>query len=473
MTRRRAIAATGLCALLLPGCLNGKLADPRTGRPGIVLIEPSRGQGLYGKSNPSGTTGADASKQELSRQATDRSHGASPTDHGPANAVDPRGRAGQVSLGGPPPLPPPDQLNELLTTPPVEPPPADAAVGADWENLSRALSKGQLTSIRRTSTTPPAGPAAMLDLPVKAGPLTSDAAMRSFQPADSSMKLSDAPPQPQEMPRALPDLGPPPSAIEPAPAPSTSGPQDVVPLQSTTPAPAPNTNSLIPPPDAALDSPLLLAIRAYQDKQPDKALEYLKQYDAANQEVLLYLMPLMVRLSEGNLGTMSPEELAAFVDRLQGATGLMRHRAALRLDTVCFCRRVLNYGKYEPREPRHAFQPGEPVHLYTEIRNFTWEQATPVVASAAAAAPAAAHGFTMRLQNTLEIRDALGKVVWRADVPKSDTRQAPLTDYYLAYSFAMPAGLPPGAYTLEVKVADKPTGRVVRKSIEFRIGVKQ
>jgi hypothetical protein len=150
---------------------------------------------------------------------------------------------------------------------------------------------------------------------------------------------------------------------------------------------------------------------------------------------------------------------------------MMRSRAALRLETVCFCRRVLNYGKYEALDSRHMFQPGEPVQLYCEVRNFTWEALPPATAAANQAAPAG--GFAMRLQNTLEMRDALGKVVWRADLPKSDARQTPPTDYYLVYSFAMPAGLPPGAYTLEVKVADKPTGRVVRKAVEFRMGVRQ
>ena len=213
----------------------------------------------------------------------------------------------------------------------------------------------------------------------------------------------------------------------------------------------------------APESPLVLAIRAFQAKEPSRAVDYLKQYDPANQEMLLTLMPILVRLGENSVGSMSPDELAIYLEQLQGVSGLLRPRAALKADTVCFCRRVLKFGKYEALEADHQYQAAEPVELYFELRNFTWEPPT-----------TGKKVYGMRLGSTLEIRDAERRIVWRRDLTTTDTRQTPPMDYYLVYRFALPE-LPPGAYTLDVQVVDQldSVRRFVRRSLELRMGPRQ
>jgi hypothetical protein len=333
---------------------------------------------------------------------------------------------------------------------------AQGVIAPEWEKISQALAGNTLTSLRRPST----NPLATLAQPIKAGGTEPTAPVENLPAAApsaaNSFKLVNPPASaagsaPVNPPPLLPDL-------QAAPLPDHS-----------VPAAGNMSASNIAASAVSPESPLLQAIRAYQNKRPDEAIELLKQYDASNQEMMLYLVPLMVRLSEGSVGAMTPDELAVVVDHLQGATGTLRSKAALRLDAVCFCRRVLSYGKYEALDPHYVFQPGEPVWVYAEVRNFTWE---PLPTPPGPNGKPGVRGYGMRLGHTLEVYDATGRRVWRTEPePRDDVRRTPPADYYLAYRFPVPSVLPPGAYTLIVQVVDKPTGRVVRgKPVEFRIG---
>ena len=72
------------------------------------------------------------------------------------------------------------------------------------------------------------------------------------------------------------------------------------------------------------ETTLVRAMKAFQANRPDEAVDLLKRLDPTNQEVILFLMPLMVRLGEGHLSTMSPDELAMLIERLQTATGMLK-----------------------------------------------------------------------------------------------------------------------------------------------------
>lgn len=232
----------------------------------------------------------------------------------------------------------------------------------------------------------------------------------------------------------------------------------VVEPRRETPTPTPPVAAPTPP-----ESPLVLAIRAYQAKDVAGAVAHLKQFDAKNQELLLSLMPLLVRLGEGSVSAMTPEELAQHLEQLQGASSALKSRAALKAETVCFCKRVLKYGKYEAVELDHLYQSSEPVEVYFELRNFTWDSNQ-----------SGDKAFAMRLGSTLEIRDSRKQVVWRRDLTTTDSRQSPPSDYYLVYRFTLPE-LPPGAYTLEVQVVDQldTQRRNVRRSLDLQMGSKQ
>jgi hypothetical protein len=209
-------------------------------------------------------------------------------------------------------------------------------------------------------------------------------------------------------------------------------------------------------------------MKAFQNNRPEEAVDLLKRLDPANQEVILFLMPLIVRLGEGNLNSMSQDELAMLIDRLQTATGMLRSKASLRIDRAIFCRGVRKFADVDPFDPRHEFRPGDMVFLYAELKNFTCELNPGKRVLVASAPPV--QSFAIRLGASLELRDARNGLVWRTDLAKNDFAQSPPQDYYHTYRFCVPDKLPPGTYTLWLTVIDKPTNRAIRKPIEMRIG---
>jgi len=177
------------------------------------------------------------------------------------------------------------------------------------------------------------------------------------------------------------------------------------------------------------------------------------------------LMPVLVRLGEGNVNDLPPDELAISIDRLQTASTLLKSKAALRVDHACFCRGVRKFADIDLYEPRHEFHTGDMVFLYAELKNFT---CNPV----AAQGPYNANqrGFNIHLSTTLELRDARNGLVWRTELNKLDYTQTPPQDYYHTYRFCVPEKIPAGTYTLWLNIVDKPTGRTVRQPIELRVG---
>lgn len=272
----------------------------------------------------------------------------------------------------------------------------------------------------------------------------------------------------EDVPFALipPSVGPPPVL----PIPTASGPvigssvheakaspAVIVPMIELPPAPP--TAPAPPAAPAQTDSPLLKAVRAFQASRPDEAVEHLRAYDPTTQQILLSLMPAMVRLTEGKLQQMKPEEMDALLDQFSKVTPLLRPRASLQGGNVRLCREVHTFGHVEAYADTHVFRPGDVVHLYLELANFT-------------SVPDGKGGYTIELSSGLELRDGGAAVVWRAD-PKDvpDRVSTPPQDYYRAFRLAVPA-VPPGTYTLAVKTTDRPSGREVRKAIELRIGSK-
>jgi hypothetical protein len=147
---------------------------------------------------------------------------------------------------------------------------------------------------------------------------------------------------------------------------------------------------------------------------------------------------------------------------------MLRSKASLRTERVCFCRSVRKFADIDAYESQHEFHPRETVFLYAELKNFTNE---PVNIAPNQGVPAGSQRmFSIRLAATLELCDARNKVVWRTDLHKNDLAQKQQQDYYHTYRFSVPDRLPPGIYTLWLTVIDKPTGRVVRKPIEMRVG---
>jgi hypothetical protein len=241
--------------------------------------------------------------------------------------------------------------------------------------------------------------------------------------------------------------------------------------QNSTPNfPAKQVQQSQPVPSPA-ETVLIRAMRAFQNNRPEEGAELLRQLDPTNQDVLNYLMPLMVRLGEGNIQNLPPEELSGFVDRLSQATTMLKTRAGLRLGRVCFCRAVRKFGDVDTFEPQHEFKPGDMVHLYLEIANFTSEPVLIRPSGANGEGSPPHRSFRIKLLTRLEINDPQGRPVVNFELPKTDHARTPPQDYYHTYRLTVPETLPPGNYTLWVTVSDmsKPNNPPVRQAVELRV----
>jgi hypothetical protein len=218
------------------------------------------------------------------------------------------------------------------------------------------------------------------------------------------------------------------------------------------------------------DPPLVAALRALMEKRPAEALDLLKGYERASQELLLSLLPLAVRLTEGGLQQPNPGELAAVLEQLRALERPLAERAALGIDKMCLCRRIESYGVYQkvPEDWAYAAgvgdQPGELVQVYVELRNFASKQQ--------------GNSFETCLTSSLEIHDYRGNLVWRRDFPaQPDHSHSARHDYFINYRFAVPPHVPPGSYVLWIQVKDltgqpgkdAPAYRTARRSLDFRV----
>lgn len=291
-------------------------------------------------------------------------------------------------------------------------------------------------------------------------------------PPSELMKAVSGPASPPAKPDESPALLTPPAAgpeVAPPPLPpgvigqsvhqSNASPVGMTPVEAVLPADPVKPAAVNGDRPAACDSALLKAVQAFQQNKPDEAVECLKAYDPATQQILLSLLPAMARLSEGKLQSMKPEEMDVLLEQLTKVPNLLRSRASLRADNVRLCREVHNFAHVEPFPDRHEFRPGDIVYLYMELANFS-------------CVPDPKGGYTVTLASSLELKDSSGGVVWRAD-PKeaADHVSTPPQDYYRNFRLSVP-NVAPGTYTLAVKTTDRPTGREATKAIEMRVGVR-
>jgi hypothetical protein len=215
------------------------------------------------------------------------------------------------------------------------------------------------------------------------------------------------------------------------------------------------------------EEPLVQALRCFLNKQPAEAVELLQHYDKANQEALLALLPLAVRLTEGDLKTVGPQELNATLDQLQTLTQPLARRAALRVDKLCFCREIRRFGVYDPLpDACPAFQAasdgrrGELIRVYAEVRNFCSKPDSPY--------------YVTELASKVEIflQGTTDKPIWSYDFRvQPDRSRTPRHDYFINYEFCVPPNLPPGHYTLWIQVKDvlSQPQRTARRSLDFQV----
>lgn len=254
----------------------------------------------------------------------------------------------------------------------------------------------------------------------------------------------------------------PPPTIPPPDVPTT--------VEVSAPPKLPTTITVDKP--APADPMLVAVVRAFLNDRPDLAKKQLEGLDGPNQELMLQLIPALVRASQTNLAQPNTE-VGELARQVEAALAVLTARAPLAIEKACFCRALKNFARYEPLPERPAFAPGTWAEVYVEVRN---------VPSIPASSPTEGEGFLTRLVCTLQVRDAAGAVVPQPDqtnklVPtlrddKRDFTRGPIRDYFLRFCFRTPAK--PGTYTVTFEVqdpaSDRPgSGRAVSRTMPFRV----
>ncbi len=276
---------------------------------------------------------------------------------------------------------------------------------------------------------------------------------------------SDHRPNDPVQPAHFPDAAPPAASTPPM------NPDDPPPPPPPPPPPEPVDPPVVQADKAPQDPPVVTALRDLLLNRSPDALEQLRAYDGASREVLLTLLPLAARVGDGGLDRTTPQEAAVLLDQVRQVEALLRPRAALALDKVCFCRHIKEFGVYEPWPPDHVFLPenddrrGEWIQVYAEVRNFTCRPR--------------GGAYETSLAGVVEICDFTNPQhpIVRLDFPAEVKRsQTPRQDYFVNFGFPLPR-LPEGRYTLRVRVKDMlaPAGddaapRTATRSIDFSVG---
>lgn len=268
---------------------------------------------------------------------------------------------------------------------------------------------------------------------------------------DGGLENADAGPRQPARPEL--DVVPPPLAPKPAPRPQ---PERIAAAQqgpATLPAPA-------APPEEA---PLVAALRLFLNGQSGKAYDVLTQYPKENQEFLASLLPLLVRLTQVSVAKMPTDEPGTLADQLDGLSSLLRGRAELVIDKLCFVQVCRGFGDYDTQPKEHVFGPGDHVWVYAEFRNFS------TVSERLASGE---EGYAIDLKSQLDIRAVRDNTLRRIPIaPERSQSRSPRHDYCVVYDFYLPTDLTPGWYTLCVEVSDMPTRRVAKtRTLDFRLG---
>jgi len=249
------------------------------------------------------------------------------------------------------------------------------------------------------------------------------------------------------------------AAAPPTPVPA----QSLRPVETATTMPVPVPEKASPP---AEEAPVLAALRAYLNGRPAEALAALRPYDKTSQELLILLLPLIARASEGGFQSGKPAEYSYVVQQLERVADRLRPRAELTIEKMCFCSKFQSFGIYLPILESPRFEAGERVNLYVELKNFTskWEE----------------NRYKIYHKSTLTFLDFDGKPVTFTDSKGRSVSRLPILeeqpdpsrslrhDFAYYYGFQIPHLLP-NYYTLVLQVSDVPTGRSAERTLDFQV----
>lgn len=149
---------------------------------------------------------------------------------------------------------------------------------------------------------------------------------------------------------------------------------------------------------------------------------------------------------------------AATVAQLRAAIRQLAPHAQLDLQRTLFCRQIDGFGKFEAFE-EDRFDPGQPVLIYTEVRNFQSQ-------------PTADGDFRTVLQSKITIREGnlTGPVVFEYELPQTEDRcLSRRQDYFHSYRIHLPQDLNPGPHVLTLEVLDGLSAKAGSSTMHFLV----
>jgi hypothetical protein len=209
------------------------------------------------------------------------------------------------------------------------------------------------------------------------------------------------------------------------------------------------------------DPPLVTAMRCFLGKRPAEALTWLKRYDEPNQELIMRFLPLIVRIPERDLTRADADKATAILEDLYNLFGFPAE-GDLAISKLCLCKHIKTFGDYEPFPEDHQFQPRDLVWIYAEVRNFSCERRD---------MGSGELFYETRLKTTARITNYDGTRKWPLQFDRRyglDRSRSLRRDYWDNLSFNVP-DLPPGGYTLWLKVEDEPTHRFKERTVDFQV----
>lgn len=285
---------------------------------------------------------------------------------------------------------------------------------------------------------------------------------------------SEAPSRPGPTDASLKPAASDQNLIEPVRFPGAVTRPDLIPEPRNVAEPPTAVNTVLPPEavtegtaqrnekaERAEESPVLQALRCFLDKRPAEAAAHLGRCDRSSQDLLLFLLPFIVRLGERSWEQSDPREATADVEKLDSVadrvSAALRPRAKLMIKKLCFCTEIKEYGKLLPWPDGKGFPPGETADIYVELDNL-WDQRR-------------GNEYSIHLRCTIEILDFKRHILYHYAFPDvgPDVSQSQRHDFYKRYLFVVPKDLAPGYYTLSLKITDAPTHREVIRTLDFRV----
>lgn len=145
------------------------------------------------------------------------------------------------------------------------------------------------------------------------------------------------------------------------------------------------------------------------------------------------------------------------ISQLRTAVHHLQQTARLELRNTTFCQRINSFGNYEQFDT-DVFTPGQPVLIYTEIRNFVSE-------------PTPDGQYRTALRSEVQVYQGEdGEPIDRTEFPATeDVCRTRRTDYYHSYRVTLPDSLTSGVYTLKLTVQDEFSGKLASQLVQFSI----